>query len=303
MKKKYLTTGIFIGVFFLCAAAVCAAVRFLPLLRAAQTVRRVLSAESVEYDVHVTLNRNQFSERQEQFLQAVSWILETDESACLSWKVCGMISDGRGYAQIFCAGLDGPVTDVRFEKNDIWVNVKMIYEALQNNFTSAHPLLGHLLPDWKYSDYMSLEQMEEIFQIDIKGMFMPDMPKGASGQNTWGYIVMFSQMERKKMEDGGQQFSREWTGYQTAVEIAKPGGAVEASDAQSDKTAHKPSIFIQGEDQGGGRIIASYRAEISAGLAREMAAPASVMTQDEIEQFMKLWEFVKGMQGEFGKER
>ena len=48
---------------------------------------------------------------------------------------------------------------------------------------------------------------------------------------------------------------------------------------------------------------ASYRAEISAGLAREMAAPASVMTQDEIEQFMKLWEFVKGMQGEFGKER
>ena len=63
MKKKYLTTGIFIGVFFLCAAAVCAAVRFLPLLRAAQTVRRVLSAESVEYDVHVTLNRNQFSER------------------------------------------------------------------------------------------------------------------------------------------------------------------------------------------------------------------------------------------------
>ena len=120
MKKKYLTTGIFIGVFFLCAAIVGAAVRFFPLLRAAQTVRRVLSAECMEYDIHVTLNQEQFSGKQEQFLQAVSWILETDESACLSWEVGGKISDGQGYAQIFCEGLDGPVTDVYFDKNDIW---------------------------------------------------------------------------------------------------------------------------------------------------------------------------------------
>lgn len=303
MKKKYLTTGIFIGVFFLCAAITGAAMRFFPLLRAAQTVRRVLSAEDMEYNIQVTLNQKQFSDKQEQFLQAVSWILETRESDCLSWKASGAFSDGQGHAQIFCAGLDGPVTEVHFEKNELWVNVKMLYEALQNNFTSAHPLLGRLLPDWKYSDYMSLEQMEEMFQIDVRGMFMPDMPRGASGQNTWKYIMMLSQMERKKMEDGRQQFSMDWNGYQVAVEIAKPGRAVKFSEAQPGKAAYEPDIFIEGEDRGGGRIIASYQAEISASPAREMTAPDSVMTQDEMEQFMKLWELVKGMQGEFGKER
>ncbi len=302
MKKKYLTTGIFIGIFFLCAAIVGAAVRFFPLLRAAQTVRRVLSAECMEYDIHVTLNQEQFSGKQEQFLRAVSWILETDESACLSWEVGGKISDGQGYAQIFCEGLDGPVTDVYFDKNDIWVNVKMLYEALQNNFTSAHPLLGHLLPDWNYSDYMSLEQMEEIVQTDIKGMYLPDMPKGASGQSTWQYIVMLSQLERKKTEDGRQQFSMDWKDYQIAVEIGKQGRAT-SSDEQSDKAAYKPDIFIQGVDREGGRIVQSYEAEINAGSATKMAVPDSVMTQDEMEQFMKLWELVKGMQGEFGKER
>lgn len=303
MKKKYLITGIFIGVLFLCAALVSAAVRFFPLLRAAQTVRRVLSAESIEYNIRVTLNQTQFSGKQEQFLQAVSWILETDESACLSWEIGGMITNGRGYAQIFCEGLDGPVTDVHFDKDNTWVNVKMLYEALQNNFTSAHPLLGNFLPDWKYSDYMSLKQMEEIFQTDIKGMYMPDMPKGASGQNTWEYIMLLSQLERKKTEDGGQQFSMDWKDYQVAVRIAKPGRAMKSSDTQLDETANKPDISIQGEDRGGGQIIASYEAEISTGSSGEMAAPDSVMTQDEMQQFMKLWELVKGIQGEFGKER
>lgn len=303
MKKKYLITGSLIGAFFLCAAFVGVAVRFLPLLRAAQTVRRVLSAESIEYNIQVTLNQKQFSDKQEQFLQAVSWILETRESDCLSWKANGAISDGQGYAQIFCEGLDGPVTDVYFDKDNTWINVKTLYEALQNNFTGAHPLLGGFLPDWKYSDYISLEQLEEIFQIDIKGMYMPDMPKGASGKSTWEYIVMLSQMEQKKTEDGRQQFIMDWNDYQIAAEISKPGTVMESSETQPDKTAYKPDIFIQGQDRGDGQIINSYEAEISAGAAREMAAPDSVMTQDEIEQFIKLWEIVKGVQGKFGKEQ
>ncbi len=285
MKRKYLKTGIFLGAFLLCAAIVCAAVRLFPLLRAAQTVRRVLDAESMEYEIHLTLNQEQFSEKQEQFLRAVSWVLETDESSCLSWEVSGVLTKGQGFGEIFCKGLEGAVTDVHFNQDDTWVNVRMIYEALQNNFTSAHPLLGNFLPDWKYSDYMSLEQIEDIFQIDIKGMFLPALPESSSGQSTWKYIMMLGQMEREKMADGGQQFTMDWKDYQVAVEIGKLG------------------IFIMGEDVKGSQSIASYEAKIRACPAKEIAACTSVMTQEEIEQFMKLWVLVKGVRDQFGKER
>ena len=50
-------------------------------------------------------------------------------------------------------------------------------------------------------------------------------------------------------------------------------------------------------------MIASYSISISSGAERETVYPDSVMGQDEIRQFRDLWDMVKGIQGEFGRER
>lgn len=286
MKKKYF---IIIAAIIICAAILCAIAWMLPFVRAAQTLQKMTNAKSIEYEADITLNQEKLSKGQAQFLEAASWILEVDRESCMSWRINGYISDAQGYAQVFCEGLDGAVTDVYFSEDDTFVNVKMLYEMLQDNFTSAHPILGNLLPDWKYSDYISLEQIEEIFQVDIRSMYKPDVPKGLSGKNIWEILMLLGKMEHGKSEDGRQQFSMMWNGYQTVLETGKAGQA--------------PELSIQGTDTAQSGVIASYKADISTGSTREIVVPGSVMEQDEIEQFRSLWSIIQGMLGNVGKER
>lgn len=286
--KKF-TAGIIIAALILCAVILCAVIRFYPLFQAAQTLRYVAMAESIGYKADITLNRESFSKEQEQFLAAVAWILEVDEESCMVWNVSGYMSEGQGYAQVFCGGLDGVVTDAYFSGDYTVINVRMLYEALQKNFSSAHPILGKLLPDWKYSDYISLEQIEKIFNIDIKGMYRLDLPDGLAGHNIWQNLMLLHEMERHNSEDGKQQFEMLWNDYQMIFEVGKAG--------------QTPELFIRGDDIKGSRTIASYRAEVSSGGAQEIVYPESVMEQGEIEQFQNLWGIIEEIQRNVREER
>lgn len=289
MKKKYFAAGIIVAAFVLCAVILYAAIRLAPLLQTVRTLRQITGADSVSYEADITLNRKSFSKEQEQFLQAVAWVLETDEQSCMEWKVRGSVSDGRGYAQVFCDGVDGVVTDAYFGEDYAVMNVRMLYETLQKNFAGAHPILGSLLPDWKYSDYVSLEQVEEIFQVDIKGMYKLDLPKELAQQSTWKSVMMLQAAKCGKSEDGRQQFEMVWNDYQMTFVVGKSGQV--------------PELSIQGKDARDSRIITSYHVEISSDGTEEIIYPDSVMEKDEVEQFRDLWNIIRELQGKVGKEQ
>lgn len=256
MKKKYCIVGIVLGACILLAVMAGTAIRFLPALRAARTLRQMLDTKNIDFEINIALEQKQLSEQQENFLQAVSWILQVDEESCMSWKIKGYISGAQAYAQVFCEGLDGVVTDVYVNGDSVLVNARIMYEALQHNFTSAHPFMGSLLPDWQYNDYISLGQIEEIFQIDIKNMFKQDLPKKLSTKGFMASLMLLREMEYKENEDGRQQFMFAWNSNQI-----------------------------------------TFQAVIYPGELREMYLPDSVMGEDEIEQFQKLWGTIKGLQG------
>lgn len=287
MKKKYIVTSIAATV--LCIVSLCAGIFVFPLLRAARVLQRVASADCVDFKLNITLNQDRLSQKQEQLLWGISRIFEVEESSCMSWNVNGYMSGRNGYAEVSCAGLEGPVTDVYFGGDDTVVNVRMFYEMLQKNFSTAHPILGTLLPRWNYSDYISLEQIEEIFDVDLKSMYKPGIPQNLSGKNLWKGLLLLSKMERKKSATGGLQFEMEGGGYHTVLEIQTPG--------------HTPEVFLRGTDQKNEQMIASYEAAVSSGPGRETVYPDSVMGQDEIVQFRNLWDIVKGIQGKIGKEQ
>ncbi len=288
MKKKHKII-LMIAAVILCAVLLVAAIRVFPLMQAARTLHRVMNAECVDFEVDVTLNPDRLSGEQRKLLAAVSWLLETEESTCMSWNIRGYRSGGQGYAEISCKGLEGNVTDVYFSEDETIVNVKMLYEALQKNFSGAHPILGVLLPDWKYSDYVLLEQIEEIFQVDIRSMYHLSPPRELSAGTVWQNLLILRGIERKKSADNRRQFETMWNSYQTTVTVGNIGQA--------------PEISVEGTDGEDKQIIASYNAFISSGAEKQTVYPDSVMGQEEIRQFQDLWGTVKGIQGEFGKEQ
>lgn len=280
MKKKYVVISI-VGI--VAAVIVLLGIWMFPLLRVAATLHSALHAESYDFQVAVTLNKEILSEQQWQFLALMPWVLGIEEDDCLEWSVTGNISEGSGYAKLYGGGLQEPITDVYFRDDQIMVNIKMLYQSLQKNILEEHPMLGSLLPGWEYGDYISLDQIEEIFAVDIEEIFRDHSSFELSGQSFWEVWNMLRGMERKEDKDGRQRFETIFNSYQTVFEIGRKGKA--------------PMLAVLGKDVQGQQPIAGFRTSLSGKKSEKIVFPKSIMKEEEIAKLQKLWSSLIEAQG------
>lgn len=280
MKKKYVVISI-VGI--VAAVIVLLGIWMFPLLRVAATLHSALHAESYDFQVAVTLNKEILSEQQRQFLALMPWVLGIEEDDCLEWSVTGNISEGSGYAKLYGGGLQEPITDVYFRDDQIMVNIKMLYQSLQKNILEEHPMLGSLLPGWEYGDYISLDQIEEIFAVDIEEIFRDHSSFELSGQSFWEVWNMLRGMERKEDKDGRQRFETIFNSYQTVFEIGRKGKA--------------PMLAVLGKDVQGQQPIAGFRTSLSGKKSEKIVFPKSIMKEEEIAKLQKLWSSLIEAQG------
>lgn len=280
MKKKYVIISI-VGV--IAAVIVLVGIWMFPLFRVAATLHSALHAESHDYQVAVTLNKEILSEQQRQFLSLMPWVLGIEEDDCLEWGVAGKISEGCGYAKLYGGGLQKPITDVYFKDDQIMVNAKMLYQSLQENILEEHPMLGSLLPEWKYGDYISLEQIEKIFEVDIEEIFREHNSFELSERSFWEIWGMLRRMERKEDKDGRQRFESTFDCYQTVFEIGR-----------KEKV---PMFAVLGKDLEGKQPIAGFRASLLGQDSEKIVFPKSIMKEGEIAELQKLWAALREAQG------
>ena len=280
MKKKYVVISI-VGI--VVAVIVLLGIWMFPLLRVTATLHSALHAESYDFQVAVTLNKEILSEQQRQFLALMPWVLGIEEDDCLEWSVTGNVSEGCGYAKLYGGGLPEPITDVYFKDDQVMVNVKMLYQSLQKNILAEHPMFGSLLPGWEYGDYISLDQIEEIFAVDIEEIFRDHSSFELSGQSFWEVWNMLRGMERKEDKDGRQRFETIFNNYQTVFEIGRKGKA--------------PMLAVLGKDVQGQQPIAGFRASLLGQGPKKIVFPKSIMKEEEMAKLQKLWSSLIEAQG------
>ncbi len=273
MKKRYFVIGV------LAAAITAVGVWSFPLWHTAFLLHSLAKSKSLDCRIQVILDREALSENQNQFLQAVSWILGIEENSCLNWQAEGGFSQGQGTAKIYCNALKEPVTEVYFSEGSTIVNIEMLYEALQNNFGREHPILGNMLPDWKYGSYISLEQIQDMFQVDFEELLTQNASSNMIGQSLWKNLLLLNQMEREKAKNGGWQFQTSWNGWQTVLKTEKKGQI--------------QRLELSGVSREHTQKIASFFASLCSGEQESIVFPDSVMKEEEIKQFQKLWSIVR----------
>lgn len=276
MKKRYIIAGIIL------ALLVAAVIWAFPLLRAAGILHGMGKGEGFEGQITVTLKEEALSQEEEQFVHTLSKLFSVEETSLLSLRGEGRMAENSGYAEIYCEGVSEPVTDVYFSQEETWINVEMLYERLQETFARKYPILGNILPNWECGAYISLEQIEEIFQVDVNGMWKTELPKEDAGQSAWKTFLLLAGMNREKAANGRQQFKTEWNGYQIQLEVGK-----------EDKT---PVLAVWGTDMQENRKLTAFEGEFSAGKAEAVVFPEDVMQQEEISRMKTLWSVIQKLQ-------
>ncbi len=277
MKKRnivLLVSALAMVVFF-----VAAVVWSFPIWHHAFLLNRIAKSDSIGCQIQMMAGKESLSKEQEQFLQGLSWALGADPDAVLDWKANGRICKAQVYAEIFCAEFEEPITELYITKDEVFINVRMLYEAIQENIASEHPLFGSLLPEWKYGTCISLRQLEELFGVNLKEMFKQHDFAEIQQQNFWQYLILLTRMERHRTEDGNWQFETVWNDYQLVL--------------RSDNKDQGAKIAVSGCVKQESQSITSFSTVLTSEERYPLKIPDSVMQEEEIEQFQMLWELVR----------
>ncbi|MCI8299499.1 MAG: hypothetical protein HFI69_03985 [Lachnospiraceae bacterium] len=276
MKKRTFAAGAAV------LAVIAAALAWsYPLWHTAYLICSLVKSESIGCQIQVALEQERLSNGQKQFLQTLSWILGIEETDCFKWRAEGTLFDSQGYAQLYCDAFKEPLTELYFSEGSTLVNIRMLYQRLQENFTKEHPLLGTMLPDWKYGAYISLEQIEELFQADLKELFQGNASASIKEQSLWKNLLMLKSMKRQKTRDGDWQFQTIWNHYGIALKTGKSNEGKSFAEVRG----------VNGEKS---RQIKSFVFLFSSEEEKAIEIPDSVMKTEEIRQFQKLWQVLKG---------
>ncbi len=273
MKKRYFVIGVII------VAITAAGVWSFPLWHTAYLLQNMVKSKSLDGQIQLTLNQEGLFKGQKQLLRGLSGILKIEETACLNWQAVGYVSGQKGYAEIYCDALREPVTEVYISKDSTLVNIRMLYEILQKNFVKEYPILGYILPEWKYGTYISLDQIEEIFQVNIKELFQKNSSEDLMEQGFFKSMVLLNSMKRHRMNDGGWKFEGIWNNYQTSLLVKRDN--------------QETSFQIEGTDRDKTQKIADFSFSLSPGKEEAVIFPDSLMKPEEITQFQKLWQVLR----------
>lgn len=282
MNKKYVVAGITAA-----AAAVILAVFIwaMPLLQTAMMFRGVEDYREFQYEISLKLAEKNLSREQRQLIEAVSNCLGAKEE--MAWSVAGRVHGESVYAQLYWEGAKEPVTEIYLCQGKSAINVKMLYETIQKNIQSLHPLLGRALPDWAYGTFLSSEQIEEIFQVDLDELLQVELLAEHQTNSTWQSIRMLSKMKRGKGEHGERQFETNVEDYHLLLEFQRE--------------EKQPSLRVLASDKTEKQKVGAYAGKISFGETEEIVYPDEFLEDEDIRQFARLWAAIQGFVGEMGK--
>ena len=198
MKKKI---GITISIIFVILCFVLIIYLF-PIIKVVQMFWNVSDTLQFHYQSSFDLKEEDLSEEQRNFINVLSFLLEVEQESCLLWNAEGMVYDDTGYVKLSCEAFENPVTELYLTKEEQIINVGMFYRTIQSSIAENYMLLSKLLPDWNGAEFISLEQIEEIFDVDLKDFLELENIEDWTMDRSWKSLLCLNKMKKSFGEQG-----------------------------------------------------------------------------------------------------
>ncbi len=211
MKKKNKGVKIFLG-FLLVLAGLAAALgaRFYPVWKSAEFLGERLKPNRFTYDMSVKLDREKMPEEQAALLDLLAAAVGLDSEAMYDLDIRGGVDGDRIHALIYPDGFGQPLLECYLSDDIDVINGAMFYNAVREHLGEESALLGFLIPAWDDHAYVSLEQAEQLMEIDLESLRDFQLPFTEKELSSWEYFVMLAAMKCDRDEDSCTfQFQKE----------------------------------------------------------------------------------------------
>lgn len=293
MKKRYIILG---SVLLLIALFVLGlGIYFYPDIKCAETLGKNMDFTHFSYDMTVSLDLEELKEEQRQLLDKLDMLIGSKTSEAPAFRITGEVSGEIVHAVIYLSGTPEPVTEVYFSDTTDVINGAVFYDAVRKNIIKKNSLLAYVMPEWEEHAYVTFEQMEQMFGIDLEAMkgFSLSVPAYRPGLvESW---KMLTDMERIKGEDGSIAYLLEQDGLSVNIgfqdaSLAEP--VIECRIQESAQLSEEEKDILSGLGIDMEQTILQAVEEVTVrmipGDVGEIQIPDDYVSQDIVESIAKI---------------
>lgn len=279
MKKK-------IGIGIVCVAAALLLVLGIfcyPHWKAAKLLKEHFNPERVGYTLEVQLLEEQMTDDQKQFVDVLSMLTGIDTENFYKLHLEGTTWDGIVEVQVFPDGQENPLFELYLSDESEVMNGAMFYQTVRANLSGGNALIERLLPKWEDHTYVTLEQAEQIFGIDLSAVRNFSLPQIKEPSTSSWFMALLAM----KRENGDNEviYAAEKAGAAVKLVLPEEGNVTVEFDLpnlQETLTAinEKASLSIDTEQF---VLVGQLSGTVSAAGQEELSVPEDCISQDTVE--------------------
>lgn len=279
MKKK-------IGIGIVCVAAALLLVLgifFYPHWKAAKLLKEHFNPERVGYTLEVQLLEEQMTDDQKQFVDVLSMLTGINTENFYKLHLEGTTWDGIVEVQVFPDGQENPLFELYLSDESEVMNGAMFYQTVRANLSGGNALIERLLPKWEDHTYVTLEQAEQIFGIDLSAVRNFSLPQIKEPSTSSWFMALLAM----KRENGDNEvtYAAEKAGAAVKLVLPEEGNVTVEFDVpnlQETLTAinEKASLSIDTEQF---VLVGQLSGTVSAAGQEELSVPEDCISQDTVE--------------------
>lgn len=251
----------------------------------------------LSYELEVELDREALGSEQEKLLKTLAGLTGMQTEALYRFRIQGSVWEEKVHALIYPDGAAEPFVELYLGESGDVINEAMLYNIIRRNLLGQNALLNLLVPVQGESVYMTLEQVEQMFGVDLSGVRNFSLPTMEEKLSAWQCFIALAVMSREKQEDGERfALEREQVQIRLGVSAAEkePPVSLEFCIEEPARVAAENADFLTGlgitVPDGQLGMLRSLSLRAVPGEGTEFVMPTEYVSQDIIDLIARIRE-------------
>lgn len=312
MKAKKKGIGVIIS-FILLAAVLGACIYSYPIWKDAGVLRRHMAAGQLTFELEVELDRNALEAGQTKLLENFAKLTGYEEDALFRLRIKGRARGDEMQALIYPEGEEEPLIELYLSDKLDAINETLPYNTIRKNLVEKVALLDHIMPAELEAVYMTLEQVEQIFDLDLSRIREFHLPEFSTDRSTAAYFPLLALAPKERTEQGCR-YGMEMEQVRMEVEIGssgsgedgsvEPGGGEKTGTVKIEFSMENPGELAEQQAAllsrlgmelpvGEMQMLKSISAVVEPGKGEPPTAPTQFVGQEKVDLIVEIWDLIR----------
>ncbi len=300
--RRFGLTTIIVLLVLAVIAAIFMGPRLLPAYQDAKAAQDNLNLTEFTYQIDVELNREGLPDGVKEVLDTLAGLTGLEQEAMYHLNIQGAVDGDILHAVIYPQGQSEPLTELYLSKDRDVVNLAMLYNRVYGNYATENPLLANFMPVWNDHEFVTLEQLEQMLEVDLKALKRFELPNLNRRFSLKEIFVVLALIGKEK--DGAEcDYALQWEGLSLGLTLEDNARKITA-ELEAEKPTELLNVLSENLSRfdisfNGEKLIfmdnISVRAVFEGGKALQI--PTDLVSQNTVETITGLRDVIEELSG------